>query len=551
MPSRTLPPRPNLEQYKKQARELLRALQAGNADVIARAALIRPRGVTEPAGDPPGWQLADAQLILAREHGFLSWPKFAAQITEMRIEQAVRDLADPIAAFLRAASVPRDDHGSGTTDEAQLILERYPQVVDADIHVAAALGHPEAILRFVQADPASAQTPGGTLHWDPLTYLCFSRYLRIDKTRSEDFVRGARILLEAGAPANTGWYETIDYPNPRQIIESAIYGAAGIAQNADLTRLLLDHGADPNDEETCYHAAENYDTAVLEALLASGKLNNTSLTTLLVRKADWHDLEGLRLVLQHGADPNAGTRWLHSGLQHAIRRDNALPMIELLLDHGADPTLPNRENGLSGFAMAAHRGRADVLRVFEQRGWPFEEESAHRVLAACALADHDLIAHLVHDHPEWLTELRTQGGSLLAEFAGNGNTDGVRCLLDLGVPVDALFRSGDGYWDVAKDSTALHVAAWRARHATVQLFIDRAAPVNALDGKGRTPLALAVRACVDSYWKNNRSPDSVRALLEAGATTAGIMIPTGYDAIDTVLAAHQQGSNTTPGPPPA
>jgi hypothetical protein len=87
-----------------------------------------------------------------------------------------------------------------------------------------------------------------------------------------------------------------------------------------------------------------------------------------------------------------------------------------------------------------------------------------------------------------------EGGKLLAEFAGVGNLEGARHLLDLGVDAGARFPEGDVYWDVAKESTALHVAAWRARHATVKLLIDRGAPVNALDGKGRTALALAVRA---------------------------------------------------------
>src|SRR2546430_11016324 len=42
--------------------------------------------------------------------------------------------------------------------------------------------------------------------------------------------------------------------------------------------------------------------------------------------------------------------------------------------------------------------------------------------------------------------------------------------------VRALFEEGDGYWDVAKNSTALHVAAWRAHHATLKLLIERSAP---------------------------------------------------------------------------
>ena len=44
----------------------------------------------------------------------------------------------------------------------------------------------------------------------------------------------------------------IDHPNPRPMFESAIYGAAGIARHLELTSLLLECGADPNDEETPY-----------------------------------------------------------------------------------------------------------------------------------------------------------------------------------------------------------------------------------------------------------------------------------------------------------
>jgi hypothetical protein len=61
------------------------------------------------------------------------------------------------------------------------------------------------------------------------------------------------------------------------------------------------------------------------------------------------------------------------------------------------------------------------------------------------------------------------------------------------------------------------------------------APVNAGDARGRTALQLAVRACIDSYWKDRRKPDSAAALLAAGARTDGIDLPTGYSAIDELL----------------
>ena len=37
--------------------------------------------------------------------------------------------------------------------------------------------------------------------------ICFSRYLRLDRTRSDGFLRAATALLDAGASANTGWME--------------------------------------------------------------------------------------------------------------------------------------------------------------------------------------------------------------------------------------------------------------------------------------------------------------------------------------------------------
>jgi len=81
------------------------------------------------------------------------------------------------------------------------------------------------------------------------------------------------------------------------------------------------------------------------------------------------------------------------------------------------------------------------------------------------------------------SELVDQGGTLIAEFSGVGNLAGVRNLFDLGVSVTALYREGEGYYGIAKESTALHVAAWRGRHGVVKELIARGAPVNAKTGK--------------------------------------------------------------------
>jgi ankyrin repeat protein len=317
-----------------------------------------------------------------------------------------------------------------------------------------------------------------------------------------------------------------------------MYGAAAIAHHADLTRLLLARGADPNDGETPYHVPEGYDNTVTKILLESGKLNAASIATMLLRKCDWHDEKGLQLILQHGADPNAMTIWGLTALHQSLRRDNGLVMIEMLLNHGADPRLANRE-GLSSIQIAARRGRGDVLRLFAGRNFEHGLEGPvlqglDRLIVACALADRGAIRAITTQQPHLVAELLAQGGTLLAEFAGNANVEGIHALLDLGVSPAALY-GGDGYFDIARDSTALHVAAWRGWPAAVKALIARGAPINALDGKGRSALALAVKACTDSYWKYRRTTESIEALLQAGATVTGIDLPTGYDEADRLL----------------
>ncbi|HYR46737.1 MAG TPA: ankyrin repeat domain-containing protein, partial [Thermoanaerobaculia bacterium] len=412
---------------------------------------------------------------------------------------------DPRAAFIEAACVPIEGgHPSGTLERAEALLAAHPEVASGDIHTAAILGDAAAVRRFLERDPADAAARGGPRGWDALTHLCFSRYLRLDRARSEGFVRAAQALLDAGASANTGWYETNHQPRPEW--ESALYGAAGVAHHAELTRLLLERGADANDGEVTYHAPETYDNAAMRVLVESGKLNGDSLATLLLRKSDWHDAEGIRFLLERGADPNRLTHWKYAALHQALRRDNALEIVELMLDHGADPMLENGADGKSAVAIAARRGRGDVLDSFERRGIPVALSGVERLLAACARNDSEAIRSIAEREPGLVGDVVAEGGRILAVFAGNGNTDGVRVLLDLGVNVAAIFEEGDSYFGIAKNSTALHVAAWLARHDTVRLLVERGAPVNARNGKRQTPLALAVRACVGSYWTRRRSP---------------------------------------------
>jgi ankyrin repeat protein len=458
----------------------------------------------------------------------------------------MEDLLDLATAFIEAACVPLDSgHASGILDRAQSILADHPEVASSSIHVAAILGDDSGVRRFLERDPAAATAKGGPRDWDPLTHLCFSRYLRLDRARSGGFVKAATALLDAGASPNTGWFEQNHQPKPEW--ESAIYGAAGVAHHADLTRLLLERGADPNDEETPYHAPEGYDNSALKVLVESGKLTEDSLTTILLRKTDWHDYEGIKWLLEQNVDPNRTGRWGKTALHNAVLSDNALEIIEVLLDHAADPTILASHPGrgttgsprMSAVSIAARRGRSDVLELFANRGIPIGLEGVERLIAACAMNDTAAVRSIAAQEPRLVKQLLAQAGELLAAFAGVDNTDGVRQLLDIGADVKTLFEEGEGYFDIAPNSMAIHVAAWRANHATLKFLIERGSPIEVPDGKGRTPLALAVKACVDSYWTERRSPESVEALLRAGARASAVRVPSGYAEVDALLRSYQ------------
>src|SRR5580704_17796328 len=125
MEARRLPPRPNLEHYKKEAKKLLKACRASDPRVLhewvarwvdiradedaevqarlrgvpltqpLREAVVREeiarveKGITESDLAKPDPKLADAQLFVARLYGFESWPKFSTQVHDLpRFEQA-------------------------------------------------------------------------------------------------------------------------------------------------------------------------------------------------------------------------------------------------------------------------------------------------------------------------------------------------------------------------------------------------------------------------------------------------------------------------------
>ena len=88
MPERELPSRPNLEQFRKQAKDLVKERARAAPDALARIRDYHPRlrGLPDLDIQNASFKLSDAQWIIAREHAFESWPKFARHLGTLQPE---------------------------------------------------------------------------------------------------------------------------------------------------------------------------------------------------------------------------------------------------------------------------------------------------------------------------------------------------------------------------------------------------------------------------------------------------------------------------------
>ena len=110
---RQLPPRPSVEQFKKQAKSLLKHQRAADSEALARIRESHPRWEScrkQIAALP--FTLADAQLVIASEYGFASWSKLQSHVKTLEAASAT---AERVAAL-------RDAAGKGDLERLNALL---------------------------------------------------------------------------------------------------------------------------------------------------------------------------------------------------------------------------------------------------------------------------------------------------------------------------------------------------------------------------------------------------------------------------------------------
>jgi ankyrin repeat protein len=431
----------NLEQLRKQAKELVKAARSGDHDALARL------GGREPI-------LARAQLVIAREHGYPSWP-------------ALVTAADANAdGFVSAAT-------SGKRARAEAMLKARPEI-ELDPWARLVLG------RGWTADP---NAPGGPRRWAPLLYVCHSCF---------GSAAPARELLARGADPNAFFVN--EYGRM-----SALYGAAGVLHDPELTSVLLEAGANPDDGESLYHATEAESSECLRLLLEHGA--TTGGTNALAHALDGDRLEHVRLLLEHGADPNEGAL-----VAHAVRRGRGPEFVRLLAEHGADLDQPGGETwrGIvplrTPYQHAVLRGRTETAETLAELGGATETAAEDLAIAAVARGE----------RPETLLpeDLDPDAQEVLILAALRGPT---------GAVVDVVGPNFRGVVGGSPAGTLLHHAAWFGNPELVGLLLAQGADPNArAQAEFDTPLGWAALGS-EQHARHGRDYVAVAQLLvEAG-----------------------------------
>lgn len=477
-----LPARSNLDHLKKQAKELLRSYREGDATAISR---LRSCAVTTSAS----LRLHDAQLCLAREYGFSSWPDLKSYVETHHATDGDRE--SRVFRWLRYvyAGDVSGEPNPARPSVAQRMLAENPSLAQADPYLACAVGDENALRRIAAADAGWVNRAGGPLHLPPLVAVTHSSLVRLPAFR-DGLHRCARFLLDAGADANQkigNRWPPASLSAPSEESLSALYGAAGQNHDPELTALLLGAGANPNDGESLYHALES--TECTRLLLKAGA--TIVGTNALYRVFDLDNISALRLLLSHGADPNEVPRNapltdFGSPLLWAIGRRRSRAHIEALLNAGADP-FAKTPDGVSAYLLALRFGLTDVAELLRHvASDPISTQE--QFLAACARADEREARRLLSIRPDLLAALSEKELRLLPDLVAAGLQAPVRLMVKLSWPIAA--RGGDF------QASALNLAVFRGDAELTGFLLDHGANWREQHGYGDNVLgSLSWASC--------------------------------------------------------
>jgi ankyrin repeat protein len=360
-----LPPRPNVEHYRKLAKDLVKSCRSGDSAAIRTWAVrwIEALAALQPPSDrlrqteidasadrvaqfarttlsgregSPACALTDAQFVIARAQGFASWPTFKDHI------ESLARTTSSIAAF--EAAVDAITAGDGET--LGRLLHDHPELARAH----STREHRATLLHYVAANGVEG-------------------YRQVSPRNSAAI---ARILLDAGADVDAGAevYGSRSCTTLGLVSTSAPPADAGV--QIAVIDVLLEHGA-----RLDRRGLAGGDDGLIRACLANGQaaaaahLASPGVALTLVEAAGLGRIDLMSGFFDAEGQPTAGAtdaQLLEAfSFACAYGRTSA---VELLLDRGVDvdAELTGHGDGHTGLHVAAYHGHADLVNTLLARG---------------------------------------------------------------------------------------------------------------------------------------------------------------------------------------
>lgn len=382
--------------------------------------------------------------------------------------------AERIAAFLQSACW--DHHVHGKRDHrmhdraAQRILAQDPSIASDGLYTAIVCGNRDEVARILADSPEAARGRGGARGWAPILYLAYTRFTHAPTL--EHALPIARLLVDHGADPN-------DFYMAGDARYSVLAGAAGEGEQdaprqpyaPALFELLLERGAEPFDIQVLYNTHFSGDILWwLELVYAH--------TVHTARGAAWKDPDWA--MFDMGAY-GSGARFL---LETAVKKRD-VRLAEWLLAHGAnpnaaparDPRFPTR----SLYELALMEDLPDMADLLARHGVsrsvPALDER-ERFLEACFRLESENARLMLRAHPEYL-----QSTDAMFEAARRDRPDVLALLLDRGFPLEMADRTG---------KRALHEAAAANAVRAATFLVERGAEIDPRESTyNGTPLGWA------------------------------------------------------------
>ena len=394
---RPLPPVPNLEFERKEAKLLLRQLRAGDHDASERARMRHPVFAHTHVTD---FRLADAQLTIAREYGFASWPRLVRYFSTAE-RQRYREHSNPMssASCEHYARALLASHAARHIRAGRSLAEYVPRffgiplttVFDATVTedearlaVAREAGFPTWHVMVARASEAAADHVDGWPDiWQVEVRLLAIRAIRAgDLAALQEIVRqhpellntkdhqaamndgilnwalsGERELGQATMRPVMQWLASLGFDATRRLNEQ-LCGSRFL--NVSDVQYLLDRGADPN------WIAPNGTSVLEHALLRYWKGDCVDLIAARTeaRKALWiaaglGDVNAVSGFLDRQGRPTPAAR---------AHRPDFIAVGPYSWPAVSDAS--DEEIVFEAFLVAASNGRIPVLEYLVGRGFP-------------------------------------------------------------------------------------------------------------------------------------------------------------------------------------